>query len=261
MYVGNDNIIHYCCNDISKENKKKINSYVKHWLLDSGKYDMYRCTQKAIYYSNLRDKLVNNIDLDENEKGFDFEFVIKQCSKYSNYLGLDLCLTDYEYKCCIQIFNNKRKRVQRLRKKIKNIILTHDCLFLTLTFRNKVLDSTSEQTRRVYISRYLKQFNFPFYVANIDYGELNEREHYHAIVQTDFIDCKLYKYGIIKVECVRKDEYSIKKIPTYINKLSAHAFKDSTGQCRLIYSKPIRKNVVKLFKDSRIDNFHVQKSL
>lgn len=235
MYVDACDIIHYHICDINKENKKKINSYTKMYLLQSGKYDLYRCVSKARYYADV----LNNFDYYVNvlHYDYDFDFVNKQYLKYSKYLSYDLDLTDYEKKCCIQLFNNRRKRVQRLKNKLRSIIELYDCLFLTLTFTNEVLISTNEKTRRVYVSRFLRNSYVPFYVANIDYGEQNEREHYHAIVQTNFIDCHSYKYGIINVEHIRKDKLGADKISHYINKLSHHAFKDSTGQCRLIYSK------------------------
>ena len=235
MYVDSCDIIHYHSYDICKENKKKINSYTKMYLLQSGKYDLYRCVSKARYYADV----LNNFDYYVNilHYDYDFDFVNKQQLKYSKYLSYDLDLTDYELKCCSQLFNNRRKRVQRLKSKLRKRVELYDCLFLTLTFTNEVLSSTNEKTRRTYVSRFLRDLCVPFYVANIDYGEQNEREHYHAIVQSNFIDCHSYKYGIINVERIRKNKLGADKISYYINKLSYHAFKDSTGQCRLIYSK------------------------
>ena len=235
MYVDSFDIIHYHSYDICKENKKKINSYTKMFLLQSGKYDLYRCVSKANYY----DDVLHNFDFYKNvlHYDYDFDFVNKQYLKYSKYLSYDLDLTDYEKKCCTQLFNSRRKRVQRLKTKLRRRLELFDCLFLTLTFTDGILNTTTEKTRRTYISRFLRDLHIPFYVANIDYGELNEREHYHAIIQSNFIDCSLYKYGIINVERVRKNGSSTDKISHYINKLSYHAFKDSTGQCRLIYSK------------------------
>lgn len=246
------NSIHYRICDITKENKKIITNYIKRWLLDSGVYDNYRKKQKGIYYTLLLERMTNNCELNEFEQGYDFKFVVEQKAKYSYYRDLDLQLTDFELKTCERLFNNKRSRILRLKKKLKKYIYEYDCLFLTFTFRNKVLDTTTESTRRVYISRFLRDLIIPFYVANIDYGDLNEREHYHAIVATDFINPKLYKYGIIKIERIIKNDSSIKKISTYINKLSSHAFKDSTGQSRLIYSRKTikRKSITKLNYDN-----------
>lgn len=244
MYVDNFNNIHYHCADICQKNKKQVNSYTKRYLLQSGKYDLYRCVSKARYYDDVLinfDYYVSVLKYD-----YDFDFVVKQHKKYSKYLNYDLDLTDYEQKCCTQLFNNRRKRVQRLKSKLHKIVELYNCLFLTLTFTDGVLNTTSEKTRRVYISRFLKGLCIPFYVANIDYGEENEREHYHAIIQTNFIDCHLYKYGIINVERIKKDSEGFKRLSNYINKLSYHAFKDSTGQCRLIYSKKCNLSIKQL---------------
>lgn len=54
--------------------------------------------------------------------------------------------------------------------------------FLTLTFNDSFFDrGTSEDTRRKYIRRFLKE-QCQEYVANVDYGDKNGREHFHAIV-------------------------------------------------------------------------------
>ena len=50
----------------------------------------------------------------------------------------------------------------------------------------------------------------------------------------------LYKYGFVYVEKIYNTANSIARISKYINKLTAHAYKDSTrGQSRLIYSRGI----------------------
>lgn len=219
----------------NEKEKKTLINYVKNYLIDSGLYDKYRLSCKVDYYMNIRDNILFYDDI------YVDDWIISQICKYEKYVGYDVVLTDLEIDLCIKIFNNNRARVLRLKKKLFYRILNFDCLFLTLTFTDKILDSTSEHTRRTYVSRFLKSLDVPFYVANIDYGELNEREHYHAIVQAFRVNPKLYPYGRFNVKRIVKSDVSTSCLSHYINKISAHAFKSSTGQCRLIYSRPVHE--------------------
>ena len=124
------------------------------------------------------------------------------------------------------------------------------CLFLTLTFTDKVLDSTSPETRRRYVSYYLKQFGVP-YIANIDFGTADayiddngnerqgtKREHYHAVIQTDKIDLsEWHKYGAIKLEKIRASQNDNIRLAKYVSKLTNHAIKETTKRACLIYSR------------------------
>lgn len=241
MYVDSSNRIRYCYNDCNKESKKKISNEVKTMLLQSGLYDLWRNRQKALYYqTKLSDALAGLIDCD-------IDNLQKQFSKYQKFLDADLSLTDLELKCCSQLFNARRQRVLRLKKRLRDKILNSNCIFLTLTFTDKVLHNTSSHTRRRYINRWLKSLYVPFAVANIDFGDKDknplskEREHYHAIVESRSIDLASYPYGIINAERIVSSDISTSKLSKYINKLSYHAYKDSTGYCNLIYLKPQKK--------------------
>lgn len=131
------------------------------------------------------------------------------------------------------------QRTKRLKERIKQLLLNGDCLFITLTFNDKTLAKTSYQERRVAITRYLKSFN-ACYVANVDYGKLNHREHYHAILQCSCIDFTAWrKYGNINAERVRNRDINIDKtkLAKYIAKLSNHAIKETTKRSSLIYSR------------------------
>lgn len=136
-----------------------------------------------------------------------------------------------------KINHSSYNKTHRLREKIKRYLESGSCLWVTLTFSNKTLESTSEDTRKQYVRRYLKS-NYEDYIANIDYGSKNEREHYHAIIRTDYMNLKeWHQYGAIKVEHIRVNETSIKKLPIYINKLTNHAVKDTCRRCHIIYSR------------------------
>lgn len=128
------------------------------------------------------------------------------------------------------------KRIQRIKHRIANSILTGQAIFTTLTFNDKTLNSTTPQTRRKYVTLYLKA-NCSHYVANIDYGKLNEREHYHAINIGELNLSQWHKYGAIKVERIGKTDKDITKLAKYVAKLTNHAIKETTKAPRIIYSR------------------------
>ena len=125
-------------------------------------------------------------------------------------------------------------RKKRLQTHIENMLNRGTCHFLTVTFKDDVLNSTTPQTRRRYVARFLKSLA-PVYIANIDFGAQNGREHYHAIVRSDTADVSSWQYGFTNVQKVRseKDAAALAK---YTSKLTNHAIKDTTKGSRLIYS-------------------------
>ena len=144
-----------------------------------------------------------------------------------------------ELKECMKINHADYERTKRLKNRIQSMLLNGSCIFLTLTFNDDALLNTTEKQRRVAVSRYLKQYGC-MYVANIDYGSKNKREHYHALINCDKVDFKSWrKYGNINAKRVRnKDIESDKtKLSKYIAKLSNHAIKETTKRSCLIYSR------------------------
>lgn len=140
-----------------------------------------------------------------------------------------------ELKECERVNNAFIMRVYRLKKRITQMLESSKCIFVTMTFTNEVLQNTSVQTRHDYIKRFLNSLNCD-YVANIDFGSQNEREHYHALVNCNKIDPKLYNYGAINFERVRSTSDS-GKLANYISKLTNHAIKSSTRGCNIMYSR------------------------
>lgn len=149
-------------------------------------------------------------------------------SKYKNGYNL--------IDCADRLIDSKYRKAKKVRDKISKLVLTNNAIFITLTFNNDTLSKTSVLTRRRYVARYLKQ-NCKEYVANVDFGALNGREHYHAIVSNDIVFSNWYKYGAINVERVRPLEDSTKRISRYITKLTNHALKVGAIAPRLIYSR------------------------
>lgn len=136
-----------------------------------------------------------------------------------------------------RIVKAESQRNLRLRKRVSDM-LQKNCVFVTLTFNDACLDSTTKEKRRRYVKDWLGALHCK-YVANIDFGEKKEREHYHAIIQLDAIgsvDAENWrKYGAINFKRVIVSNH--KALANYITKLTRHAIKKSTQREALIYSR------------------------
>lgn len=155
---------------------------------------------------------------------------------YEKYLNIDFDIVTIAI--CYLFYYRIRQKNYRLRKRIENLFSNYDNLiFVTLTFADSVLSSTSSDTRRKYVQRFLKS-TCNEYVANIDFGfddNYTHREHYHAICTND-IDFSKWHYGIINFK--RINVKNAGALTHYINKLTNHAYKLSTRlNTRLIYSR------------------------
>ena len=116
------------------------------------------------------------------------------------------------------------------------MLLLGNCIFITLTFKDNVLNNTTRETRRRYITRFLKAHSSE-YVANIDFGEKNHREHYHAVIMCDKLNNKLWTYGAIDFERIKVNNDAPKRLAKYVCKLTNHAIKNTTQKNYCIYSK------------------------
>ena len=161
----------------------------------------------------------------------------KTIKAYQDTIELEKLLANNElYQEAHKINQASYKRRNRLKNRIFKWLNEYTCIFVTLTFTDKVLRATTEETRRRYVTRALKQMSNK-YVANIDYGKKNEREHYHAIVVSESIDRTIWsEYGAINFERIKQSSDSI-KLAKYVVKLTNHAIKETTRQNRTIYSK------------------------
>lgn len=147
---------------------------------------------------------------------------------------------------CFSIYNSVKQRKTRNLDKIIQMSFAKDCIeghkddvfvFLTLTFTDGYLASTSRETRRRYVQRFLQK-NSTTYFANIDFGEKNGREHYHAVILSkNKINPKKWSYGNLDIRTIGQDKNSLKRVKNYILKINNHSYKDSTNQIRLIYPK------------------------
>lgn len=157
---------------------------------------------------------------------------------------------------CEKIVDADKQRKKRLRKRIERIVSKGRAYFITLTFNDETLAATDAKTRRTYVARFLKSIS-PDFVGNVDFGALNGREHYHAVIYSTALDDIKYKftkaYGWICSDCPQFLEwsrlgfYSIKscgtektdlqKLSWYVSKLTNHAIKETTKRSALIFSR------------------------
>lgn len=202
------------------------NRSLKADLVRNGKYKQF---------TDLRNKnFINGLDL------LDY-------SLYSDFLSIT------EFESCCQLVDAKRKQRNKVKKWLVYWLSRDDVkvCFLTLTFNNSTLNK-SFSARKQIINRTLSS-NFLDYVSNVDYGSLNEREHYHALVVlsldefdlinwtkskrgcycSDFLLLEQYgkKYGFYNMQPINiKDDRSdladhINKLAGYIAKLVNHSIK------------------------------------
>lgn len=158
-------------------------------------------------------------------------FNLKMATKYN--LGFEF-----------RIWKSCKDRKERLKKRILRLIETGKAQFLTLTFSPSFFErETSADTRKRYIRRFLKE-QCSDYVANIDFGEDNDREHYHAVVvpRSFKIDykpyCDFFDNSRIYAEDIRvSDNKNRDNLARYLNKLTNHALKDNGHYQRFIYSR------------------------
>ena len=179
-------------------------------------YRLYQREQNGLYYPTLINYSYQEL---ENEKK---EFV--------NLYGYKT------YKIATNLNHASYKRTARLKERIREAVASGSAWFITITFSPETLAKTNEKTRRAYVSRWLKSLT-SFYVANIDYGLKNEREHYHAVITSDQRPPKTWSYGFVDILKVATSEIDTKRISKYISKLTNHAIKNTTKSKRIIYSR------------------------
>lgn len=166
-----------------------------------------------------------------------------------------------EYAEAEKINMARYKRVSRLRKRINSMLHNSEYVcFLTLTFDDDTMVKTSPETRRKYVQRYLTELQCD-YVANVDFGAKNGREHYHAVVACIPNEKNWLKYGFINRLFVKIGNERLKKVPKrykdlpqdeidkrmqqdnekalskYVAKLTNHAIKETTKRSVILYPK------------------------
>lgn len=170
------------------------------------------------------------------------------------------CFGDRVEKACRNLEQSRIRKARTMRKRVRLSVTLGNAYFITLTFKDDIFIKTSKETRRRYVSRAFKAIGYK-YVANIDYGGKNGREHYHGIIEPlpfcfnswengsrkyenvpDFEEWTK-KYGFVTIEKIGSTDKDLKKVAKYTAKLSAHAFKETVlkgeKSDRVIYSKNV----------------------
>lgn len=178
----------------------------------------------------------------------DIKTLLKDVKQYSDFGSLsEMALYcnhkgyGEEFSRALEISNSFQSRTKRLRNRIQSYLNESQCTFLTLTFTDETLNKTSPWARRLLVIRYLKSQKVP-YVANIDYGFENHREHYHALICSQSINYEgWHTYGSIKGKkvCLKgdNDTKTSLALARYISKLTNHAIKETTKGSKVIYSR------------------------
>jgi len=180
-------------------------------------------------------RTVSLIGYRENVKGEDVDFAFKETVNMAVSSFFETDEGEKVWRECEKINHAYRQRVKRLRRNITAMLLQGTCFFVTLTFSDETLAKTTAETRRRYVTRFLKTQS-DTYCANIDFGSKNNREHYHGIILADKVDFAEWdKYGFSNGKAIRNADDSI-KLAKYISKLTNHAIKDTTKGARAIYS-------------------------
>jgi len=167
---------------------------------------------------------------------------------------LEAIYGDFLVRMATNMYQANNKRYNRVLKHIDNLLSLPGCewVFCTLTFNDETLANTSPATRRKYVARWCKKVS-AIYVANVDYGKKNNREHYHAIV-CNLVDKEANeawkKYGFTWFRRIKADRDCPKeRLSKYLTKLTAHALKETakSGLIRIIYSRRCNVDWSQLF--------------
>lgn len=202
----------------------KYSNAFKSQCIEKGVVSAVKEKKKELYYSS------KNIVLD-SENGV-FKVIFGDNNEWSRYFYANV--NDASFDCSTRLIESQYRKYTRAKDKISSIINKYEApCFITFTFTDKVLKTTSALTRRRYVARFLKAHCID-YVANIDYSPKEQREHYHAIVGSR-VDMSLWTYGFMFAEQIRIRYSTSQKLAKYINKLTSHAFK--VDVTRLIYSR------------------------
>ena len=147
----------------------------------------------------------------------------------------------YLWKVCENMYLARLQKARRIKNRLffmNKFYSDKTFYFLTMTWTDKNLANFTEKNRRKYVTEYLRSISYS-YVSNIDFGEKFDREHYHAVVVADYIYASDWnkRFGNLNFEVISSLDRDNKKIARYIDKLSSHAVKGSTGFA--IYSRDL----------------------
>lgn len=131
--------------------------------------------------------------------------------------------------------HSRRKQKMRVKKRVNVILDCEFSYFMTFT----ISPENEDQKKEIIIRKIRKTLSTAcLWIANVDYGDQNGRLHFHALVGYDSkIDYgliyKKYGFGAVNVEPIF--HINPEAITKYLQKLTLHALKGSTGG--LMYSR------------------------
>lgn len=210
--------------------------YLRNELFNNEIYDIYRKYRSVLFKYNYTDTASN------------CHVIYKE---FDNTIYRDTYLNfPEEWEECRKIYQCMCQRIKRLKLRVEYLITHYNCTFGTLTFEDNVFFYTNLKTRRKYVQRYLNSFD-SFYIANIDFGDETEREHYHFIIALPPSDMNItWEYGFKKFEQITYTN-NPSCLSDYINKLSNHSIKGYDISNRLIYSKLFNEDLDKTMSQAR----------
>lgn len=196
------------------------NYELKQQVLLLGIDKVQRKISKDIWY--------NNTDIDKVKQYYDIWY--EKMMFYGSELWLE----------AKRVNGARYARNTRLWKRIYSMLCKGQCIFLTLTFTDYDLSHSTFDDRRRWVRRYLKSQS-DYYIANIDFGEKNGREHYHAVILADKVSYSEWnsKHGNINGKIIHCGVEDAKRLSKYVSKLTNHAIKDTAKSFRVIYGKNI----------------------
>jgi len=160
--------------------------------------------------------------------------------RYSEYMARgvpgDLAI-DYAY---ANSQGSRSKKKQRISRRVKRIYEYNFPYFITFT-----IDPKHEEIPQQLIEKNIRQTlsQSALYIANVDYGSLNGRLHYHAFAAYHSklnynIFAAAYKYGNMHIQAVYNQNPTA--ITKYLFKLVNHSIKGSAQ--RIIYSREKKRS-------------------
>lgn len=165
----------------------------------------------------------------------------------------DANLCNFFRSICESINNAYWCRYKRLRKRLHIMLDNSPVCFLTLDLTDTAVNYKMS-TIREYVKQFLGSFDVP-YIANVDYGTLKGRLHFHAVIcctpedfqtpSNKWRKCKgkfneykcEWSYGYVHIEQVGIKDSDEKKVAKYVAKLTRHSIKGSTKANKCIYSR------------------------
>lgn len=158
------------------------NQKLKSEMLNNGTYKKIKRLNNKLYKNN-GSNIQNEINklIDECDKNMRDMFTITDIKSacyrdFANKNGF----TEEELRSALQMIHSRQRKKKRIINTINFALKRgYEVVFATLTFNDENINKTKE-TRRKNINKYLKQYDG--FIFNIDFGTLNDREHYHALI-------------------------------------------------------------------------------